>query len=178
MRRHGFGPNEILNMDETGVTTVHKPDKVVAQRGHKQVGSLTSGERGTLVTVACAVSAMGNSIAPYFVFPRVNFRDHFINNGPPGCKGVANPSGWMKEDNFLEFLTHFVSQTKCNKEKPALLTLDNHGSHLSIDGLDYAKRNGLVMLSFPPHCSHKLQPLDRTVYGSFKKHVNSASDAW
>ena len=77
-----------------------------------------------------------------------------------------------------EFLTHFVTQTKCSKEKPALLTLDNHCSHLSIDGLDYAKRNGLVMLSFPPHYSHKLQPLDRTVYGPFKKHVNSASDAW
>lgn len=76
-------------MDETGVTTVHKPDKVVAQRGHKQVGSLTSGERGTLVTVACAVSAIGNNIPSYFVFPRVNFRDYLINNGLPGCKGGA-----------------------------------------------------------------------------------------
>jgi len=30
------------------------------------------------------------------------------------------------------------------------------------------------MLSFPPHCSHKLQPLDRTVYGPFKKYYNNA----
>lgn len=34
------------------------------------------------------------------------------------------------------------------------------------------------MLSFPPHCSHKLQPLDRTVFGPFKRVVNSASSAW
>lgn len=27
----------------------------------------------------------------------------------------------------------------------------------------------LVMLSFPPHISHKLQPLDLTVFGSLKK---------
>ena len=34
------------------------------------------------------------------------------------------------------------------------------------------------MLSFPPHFSHKLQPLDRSVYGPFKRYVNSASDSW
>ena len=34
------------------------------------------------------------------------------------------------------------------------------------------------MLSFPPHCSHKLQPLDRTVYGPFKKYYNSACGNW
>lgn len=34
------------------------------------------------------------------------------------------------------------------------------------------------MLSFPPHCSHKLQPVDRSVNGPLKKAVNSACDAW
>ncbi len=178
LTRHSLGPGDIWNMDETGVTTVQKPDRLVARRGFKQVGSLTSGERGTLVTLACAVSATGNSIPPYFIFPRVHFRDHFINNGPPGCKGGANPTGWMKEPHFVDFLKHFVENAKCSKEKPCLLLLDNHCSHLSIDGLNFAKENGIIMLSFPPHCSHKLQPLDRSVYGPLKKHVNSVSDSW
>lgn len=34
------------------------------------------------------------------------------------------------------------------------------------------------MLSFPPHCSHKLQPLDRSVYGPFKKFTAAGQDAW
>lgn len=34
------------------------------------------------------------------------------------------------------------------------------------------------MLSFPPHCSHKLQPLDVSVFGPFKKFLSSAQDAW
>ncbi|XP_071945228.1 uncharacterized protein [Antedon mediterranea] len=178
LTRHNFGPADIWNMDETGVTTVQKPDKVVARRGYKQVGAITSAERGTLVTIACAVSAIGNSIPPFFVFPRVHFREHFLANGPTGCKGTANPSGWMKEINFLEFLQHFVDNSKCSKEKPCLLLLDNHGSHISIDGLNYAKDNGITMLSFPPHCSHRLQPLDRSVYGPLKKHINTACDGW
>lgn len=34
------------------------------------------------------------------------------------------------------------------------------------------------MLSFPPHCSHKLQPLDVSVFGPFKKYCAAAQDAW
>uniref|UniRef100_A0A4W5LHY5 HTH CENPB-type domain-containing protein n=1 Tax=Hucho hucho TaxID=62062 RepID=A0A4W5LHY5_9TELE len=41
--------------------------------------------------------------------------------------------------HFVDFLKHFVEHTKCSKEKPCLLLLDNHESHLSIDGLSYAK---------------------------------------
>ncbi|KAK2578848.1 hypothetical protein KPH14_012203 [Odynerus spinipes] len=34
------------------------------------------------------------------------------------------------------------------------------------------------MLSFPTHCSHKLQPLDVSVFGPFKKYCASAQDTW
>jgi len=107
MSEHKFKSNEIYNMDETGVTTVHKPNRIVATKGTKQVGSLTSGERGTLVTVALAVNAVGNSIPPYFVFPRKRFKDHFLLDGPVGCQGSGNGSGWMQEDDFFAFIQHF-----------------------------------------------------------------------
>ncbi|XP_071575010.1 uncharacterized protein [Temnothorax nylanderi] len=178
MSRHHFQPQDIWNMDETGITTVQVPDRVVARKGHKQVGSIVSAERGTLVTMACAISAIGNHIPPFFVFPRVHFKDYFIASAPPESSGTANRSAWMQEDDFQQFLKHFHAHARCSIEKPVLLVLDNHSSHLSIDSLKYAKENGIVMLSFPPHCSHKLQPLDRTVFGPFKKYVNSACDAW
>ena len=34
------------------------------------------------------------------------------------------------------------------------------------------------MLSFPTHCSHKLQPLDRAVCGPLKQYYNAACDGW
>ncbi|CAH1961297.1 unnamed protein product [Acanthoscelides obtectus] len=34
------------------------------------------------------------------------------------------------------------------------------------------------LVGFPPHTSHKLQPLDRTVFGPLKRYFNSAADAW
>ena len=60
-------------MNETGVTTVRKPDKIIGRRGTKQIGAITSAERGTLISVAGTVSASGNSISSYFAFPRVKF---------------------------------------------------------------------------------------------------------
>ena len=34
------------------------------------------------------------------------------------------------------------------------------------------------MLTFPPLCSHKMQSIDRSVYGPLKKFYNSACDSW
>jgi len=50
-------------MNETGITTIQIPGKVVTRKGYKQIGSIVSAERGNLVTVTCAVSAIGNQIS-------------------------------------------------------------------------------------------------------------------
>lgn len=105
-------------------------------------------------------------------------QDHFIRDGPPGSIGAANGSGWMTETEFESFIRHFVKEIRPTKEDPVLLLLDNHQSHLSVPVIDFCKQNGVVLLSFPPHCSHKLQPLDRGVYGPLKTFVNSFCDAW
>jgi len=61
------------------------------------------------------------------------------------------------------FLQHFVKNYKSTIEKPVLLLLDNHESHLSVEGIQFAKDHGVHLLSFPPQCLHRLQPLNCTV---------------
>lgn len=62
------------NCDETGISTVQsKPSKILALKGRRQVGTLTSAERGTLVTTEICMSATGAFI-PLFIFPRVRMR--------------------------------------------------------------------------------------------------------
>ncbi|CAG2199907.1 unnamed protein product [Mytilus edulis] len=178
MDRYKFNASDIWNIDETGITTVQKPSKTVGAKGVKQVGGITSAERGYLVTVCGSVNAIGNTVPPMMIFPRKHFKDHFIRDGPQGVCGGAHPSGWMTAENFLIFLQHFVKHTKPSTSHPVLLLLDNHNSHLAVTILAFAKLNGIVMLSFPPHCSHKLQPLDRTVYGPLKRYVATAQDCW
>ena len=62
----------MYNMDKTGLSAVQKPPKVIAEKGKRTVGIITSAERGTNATVVCAMSATGHFVALYFLFPRKN----------------------------------------------------------------------------------------------------------
>ncbi|XP_071648084.1 uncharacterized protein [Temnothorax longispinosus] len=174
--KYRFPIHCIWNMDETGITTVQTPNRIIGRV--KQIERVTSAERGNLVTLTMAVSAIGQFLPPFFIFPRKHFKEYFLNGGPPGCTGEANPSGWMNAEHFVKFLQFFQSHVRASVDAPVLLILDNYVSHLSIAGLDYCKANGIIVLSSPPHCSHKLQPLKRTVYDPLKKCVNAQCDNW
>ena len=150
----------------------------MAARGEKQVGQITSAERGTLVTMVGAINALVNSIPPFLIFPRVHFREHMLRGAQPETAGVAHPSGWMTGKNFVIWMEHFIKFSHCSLLNPVILLMDNHDSHISIPTLNLAKSNGIHLLTFPPHCSHKLQPLDRTVYGPLKKYYNAACNSW
>lgn len=138
-----FAPHNIWNIDETGLTTVHKPDRVISRRGRKQVGQITSSERGTIVSMALAVNAAGGKAPPYLVFPRVRFQPHFLNGGPNECFGGATPSGFMNGDHFLDFIIKFLEFTRCTKHDPILLLLDNHVSHRTLEVLTFCRENGI-----------------------------------
>ena len=129
MDKYNFDGSRIWNVDETGITTASKPSKIVASCGVKQIGSLTTAERGTLVTICAAVSGSGQTIPPFLVFPRMKFKEYFLNGAPNGSKGSSYPSGWMTSDNFLLFMRYFVEHVRPRKEHPILLLLDNHESH-------------------------------------------------
>lgn len=74
----------------------------------------------------------------------------------------------MSETEFLVFLDHFIKHVKPAKDDPVLLFLDDHHSHVNVAVINKAKENYAILLSFPPHCSHKLQPLDVGIYGPLK----------
>lgn len=176
----GFTADRIYNCDETGVTTVQRPTKQIAKKGEKRVGAIVSQERGVLVTICAAVNAIGNSIPPFLVFPRVKTQEIWRTMLPTGSVAEGHPkaSGWMTTENFLSFLKHFIQHARPSSETPILLLLDNHQSHISIDAIHLCKENNITLLSFPPHCSHELQPLDKTVFGPFKTFINQAADNW
>ena len=58
-----YTPDSIYNMDETGVTTVPSQNRVtvLAKKGTRSVGRIVSAERGTLVTIVCAINAVGTT---------------------------------------------------------------------------------------------------------------------
>ena len=120
MERYKFDPSSIYNMDETGISTVHKPIRILAPKGQKQVGVVTSGERGQTTTVCCAFSASGAFIPPMFIFARIRMTPQLQKNGPPGSIFKCSKSGWITEQLFCEWLQHFKKHSKATKNNPVL----------------------------------------------------------
>ena len=161
MDKHNFHPSHIFNVDETGITTVpNSTSKVIAVKGQRQVGCLSSAERGQLMTVELCMSATGHFIPPFFVIPRVRMNEAWRDNAPTGAEFACHPSGWMQSDIFLKWLQHFIRCSGASKVNQVLLILDGHATHTkNVEALDYARENGVYMLCLPPHCTYKLQPL-------------------
>nr|XP_047124214.1 uncharacterized protein LOC124806949 [Hydra vulgaris] len=178
--KHHYSPDRVYNCDETGFTTVpNRPSKVIAARGKKQVGSLSSAERGQLVTVEICMSASGNFIPPMFVFPRCRMKPELLDAAPPGSIGVAHPSGWMQTDLFLKWFEHFVYHSHSCADSPVLLILDGHKTHtLNLDVINLAREKCVSLLCLPSHCSHRLQPLDVSLMKPLSTYYTQEVEKW
>lgn len=63
--------NRIFNVDESGLTIVQsKIVQIIGLCGQRQIGSLTSAERGALITIVVCMSANWNSVPPILIFQR------------------------------------------------------------------------------------------------------------
>ncbi|XP_076805955.1 uncharacterized protein LOC143449578 [Clavelina lepadiformis] len=108
MNLHHFKHHNVFNVDKTGITTVQtKQSKVLALKGKKQVGSITSAERGTLCTAVICMSAGGSYVPPYLIFPRQRMKPELLDGTPPGTGYSCHPSGLMQLDIFTSWFKHF-----------------------------------------------------------------------
>lgn len=169
MTENNITEGRIYNVDETSVTTVPKLEKIVTLKGRKQVGKAVSAERGTSTTVIGCVSASGNYVPPLFVFKRKLRDDRLMAGAPTGAIYEVSESGWSNETIFLRWLEHFKANTGASNDNKVILILDNHESHYSLPIWHFCRSNGILMVSIPPHSSHRIQPLDLTIFGPLKK---------
>ena len=172
MEKYTFTPDRIYNLDESSLSTVMKPVKVVCARG-KPVATQVTRERGDSMTFVGIINAVGQSVPPVFIIPRRRWNDTFMRNTIYGSKGILNPNGWMNGECFVETLQHLHEKSGSSVENKILLIMDNAECHMNIHVVEYAIKNGIVIVTLPPHTTDKLQPLDVSVFGPFKTYLRS-----
>ena len=166
-------PMQLYNCDETGVSVVHKPGKVVAELGRRNVPAVTSAERGKTHTVLTCVSAAGYVLPPMMIYPRKQLPPAKFRDGAVPQTLFANSSnGWINSDLFFQWFEFFLGHIP--PTRPVLLIMDGHGSHMSIKLIELARCNDVHILCLPSHTTHVLQPLDVGVFKSFKSHFSKA----
>ena len=160
-------PMQIFNTDETGLSIVHKPGKVITELGRRNVWSITSAEKGKTHTILTCVSASGYALPPFMIYPRKRVTDNLKVGCFPGSVFHCSDNGWVICPLFIEWFEFFLRTIPATR--PVLLVLDGHASHVSIEVLEMARNNDIHMLCLPAHTTHLLQPLDG-VFKSLKCH--------
>jgi hypothetical protein len=173
-------PENIYNVDESGYTICQKTGKILAQKGKKCVGQLTSAEKGKTVTSVCCMSAAGVYVPPMLIFPRAKLKPSLMDQAPAGSISAANKSGWISEPIFTKWFEHFINFVRPrDRPNPVLVLMDGHASHTAnLEVIDLAKANNVVLLVLPSHCTHRLQPLDLSFLKALNSYYNNEIVSW
>jgi len=103
-------------LNSTNITIVqHKHTKILELKGKRQISSVQSAERGSLVTVVKCMSPTGHFIPPLLVFPRKNMKQEMMNGTPPGSIDACHFAGWIQSDIFTQLFLRFIKHTKQKK---------------------------------------------------------------
>jgi len=98
----------------------------------------------------------------------------------PESLGLVNipQSMWITGPLFLKVLEHVKKNTRSSKEDGIILLKDDNESHCTLDSILYVTEIGITLVTFHPHCSHRLVPLDVEVMGPFKGKLRVAQRKW
>lgn len=154
-------PQQIFNCNETGFHLGRK--RVVLPKtgglGYKPMSSL----RDHISVLAC-FNASGEDVPPFIVYSKAYPGGVcYKTQGPPNALYGWSDSGCINSDLFKKwFLKHFLPYAP--KQRPLLLIFDGHKSPVNLEVVEVARKENVVLLCLPPHCSHILQPLNAGLF--------------
>jgi len=175
IEKHKVDATRLYNMDETGIqTSSNKPPRILTKTGKRQVGVISSTEKGRTTTVICCCNAAGSFIPPFMIFARKRMNSRLLDGAPPSTQGSCSDNGWINGPVFLEWLKFFVDTVRPTADRKIILVLDNHESHKYLPALEFASKSHVIFVSLAPHTTHRMQPLDFCVYGPLKNYFEQA----
>ena len=84
---------------------------------------------------------------------------------------TCSENGWTNTKIGYRWISEvFDPETKAKAEtRKRVLILDGHSSHYTPEFLTYARENNIIVLGYPPHCTHALQGLDVVCFARMKE---------
>jgi hypothetical protein len=95
---------------------------------------------------------------------------------------ITSPNGWTNDDIGYEWLTQVfdrhTKQKARNGRDYRLLFLDGHSSHLNMRFIEFCDQNKIMLMAYPPHSTHRLQPLDVSLFNPLANYYSQNLDEW
>ena len=187
MAEHEVLPENTYNMDEKGfmIGVILRAkrcfDRVLYERKQNKQ-SQHDGNR-EWVTVLATICADGSTLPPGIIFPAAGTAVqaswvHDIDPKKHSIHFTTSPNGWTNNDLGLTWLEQVFDRYIKGKARRRyrLLILDGHGSHVTKDFINYCDSHKILLLIFPPHATHTLQPLDVVCFKSLSQNYSTELD--
>jgi hypothetical protein len=164
----------IFNFDETMLHAQSKT-KVIVTGDKKAFRRKTPA--GPHITLCMCFSPLGSHPPPLIILPGVHTADKFDYYQSVGTVSVMNsPSGWMTTDLFHQWAILFCSWLAIYRltlpphlsTKTIILFIDSCRTHCSESALTLLADSNVKVITFPPHVTHVLQPIDVGCVKAFK----------
>jgi hypothetical protein len=174
-------PALIFNFDETMLHSVSRGKVIVS--GDKKAFRRKA-PAGPHITLGLCVSPTGIRSPPLIILPAKESIATFRYFESINLVQISNTeSGWMTSEVFTQWASGFCSWPNFHRQtlpehirgQTALLYLDNCRSHCSLEALHILRENNVKVITFPPHVTHILQPIDVSCVRAFKAQLAKES---
>ncbi|EOA85915.1 uncharacterized protein SETTUDRAFT_78617, partial [Exserohilum turcica Et28A] len=165
----------IYNMDEKGfmLGVVNRSRRIFSRASYEEGrrrSTIQDGSREWITLLAC-ICADGSYLEPALIYQSASgsIQDTWLQALDPDTHQIrvsSSPSGWTNNEIGLAWLQQVFDRGTRAKARSSyrLLILDGHGSHLTMDFIDYCDQNKILLAVYPPHSTHTLQPLDVSMF--------------
>ncbi|GAB0091363.1 hypothetical protein DMENIID0001_061980 [Sergentomyia squamirostris] len=172
-------PERVFNADETAFTLTSEGQYVLAARArHVYIESNNSDKER--ITTLFTVNAVGKFAPPLTIYKYDRLPSAAYECAPSNWGIGKSESGWMTSAIFYEYIGNvflkFLDDE--NIQRPVILFLDGHTSHLTLHLSKLCRDNGIVLVALYPNSTHILQPLDVAVFKSLKSGFGARKMIW
>ncbi|KAI1665406.1 Pogo transposable element [Pyrenophora tritici-repentis] len=175
IEEYNISPTYIFNMDEKGfqLGRIGRTKRIFSKALYDQKGVRQALEDGSTewITVLACICSDGSVLSPSLIFKGANgaVQSSWVDAIQVGEHSVfttSSPSGWSNNDIGLAWLKEvFERETRRHASTGyRLLLLDGHGSHVTMDFINYCNDHKILLAVYPPHATHTLQPLDVVMF--------------
>ena len=165
-------------MDEKGfiIGVLRKMRRVYSKEAFQKGNIIAAGQDGNRewITLVASICMDGSWIPPTLIYQAVSgdVQNTWVTEVNPIDHNVhfaSTATGWTNENLGFEWLTNIFDRFTKGKARQGrdyrLLILDGHNSHLNMRFIDWCGLHRIILAFFPSHSTHRLQPLDVSLFG-------------
>jgi hypothetical protein len=137
------------------------------------------------ITVLAAIGADGSTLSPSRNYQGAsgNLQDTWLDKfdtDEHSCFFTSSPSGRANDELGYQWICGvFDRETKAKARQGrdyCLLILDGHRSHVNIKFIEFCNKHRILLAIFRPHSTHRIQPLDASLFSPLAVYYGQEHD--